>query len=259
VSDTYRRSGIGNVGTVPDEINAAAPRSLHRRPQRIALIAGAAVVAMAAAAAALFLTASPTTPYAAPGSVCTLVSPATVVKYLPGGAHGKSAEQNCVWPAGDSGALIVYASVLDNATQARTGFPQLIQRVNQANTNKGSTVTGMRAVTGLGDQAAATFQTSASSTHPGKRANVVFLFVRSRNAIFQVIRIGGDSAAARLSGPALLPGAIAIAREVMAAMTTLGPSSPGVSVNVTLDVRYPVNVVILGEPGRGDQHQGIAE
>jgi hypothetical protein len=214
---------------------------------------------MAAAVTALFLAASPTTPYAAPGSVCTLVSPATLAKYLPGRAGGKSARQNCIWSAGDSGALIVYASVLDNATQARTGFPQVIRSVKQANANKRSTVTGMRAVTGLGDQAAATFQTSASSTHPGKRANVVFLFVRSRNAIFQVIRIGGDSGAARLSGPALLPGAIAIARQVMAAAPTLGPSSPGVSVNVTLDVRYPVGAVILGEPGCGDQHQGIAE
>jgi crotonobetainyl-CoA:carnitine CoA-transferase CaiB-like acyl-CoA transferase len=65
-----------------------------------------------------------------------------------------------------------------------------------------------------------------------------------------------------LSGPALLPGAIAIAiaREVMAAMPLLGPGSPGVGVHISLDVSYPVGGgVILGDTGRGDQYRGIAE
>jgi hypothetical protein len=217
-------------------------------------------VALAVAVAALALTASPTDPYALPPNVCALVSPATLAKYVPGRPHGKKTVQNCTWDAGEDGALVVYASVLNTAAQARTGFPQLIQRTKQVNTTKTTTVTGLRAVGGLGDQATAMFETATSATHPDKRENGVYLFILSRNAIFQVIRFSADSGAARLSGPALLPGAIAIAREVMAATPLLGPSSPGVGVHISLDVSYPVGgAVILGDTGRGDQHRGIAE
>lgn len=213
---------------------------------------------MAAAVAAIALTASPDLAYSVPGSVCALVRPATVAKYLPGPAHAKSAASECQWSTGTTG-LVVYASVFDSAAQVRKGFTQVIQATGKANMTKRSTVTGTRAVTGLGDKATAMFVTSALTADPGKRGGSVTLFVASGNAVIQVIRIDGNPGDARQYGPALLPGAIAIAREVLAAMPTLGPGSPGVGVHITLDVSHPVGGVILGDPRRGDQHRWVAE
>jgi hypothetical protein len=244
---------------VPEETDAAAvPRPPHRQRQRIALIAGAAATAMAAAVAVIALTAAPANPYATPRSVCTLVSPATVAKYVTGQVHGKSIANGCQWDAGASGGLVVVFSLADNAAQARTGFTESVQAARKKLSYQGTTsiVTGTRAVTGLGDQATVLFESSTTKKHPGTHTGSVSLYIRSRNAIIEVARGAALSGAA----PALVPGAIAIAREVMAAMPTLGPGSPGVGVHISLDVSHPVGgVVILGDPGRGDQHRGIAE
>jgi hypothetical protein len=203
---------------------------------------------MAATVAAIGLTASPANPYAAPRSVCALVSPATVAKYAPGHAHGKSIGDDCEWLTGKSGGLLIYAATVDSAAQARTGFTDVIQRTRKANTTNKAMVTGTRAVAGIGDQATAMFETSTALADPGKRGSAVFLFVRSRNAVFQVVRTVADPSAVHPSSAALLPGAIAIAREVMAAMPTLGPGSPGVGVHISLDVSHPAGGVILGDP-----------
>lgn len=242
---------------MPEE--TSAPPRPRRRRQRIALIGGAAVAAMAVAVAVIALTASPANPYAAPGSVCALVSPATVAKYAPGQAHGKNDKGTCLWDAGKSNALLVDAEVTDSTAQARTDFTDVIRQTEKANSTKTTTVTGSRVVTGLGDQATAMFFASTPAAKPGKRGSGVFLFIRTRNALIQVVRSDGNPGAVHL-GPTLLPGAIAIAREIMAAMPTLGPGSPGVGVHISLDVSHPVGgVVIFGDPGRGDQHRGIAE
>lgn len=250
----------GDQAEPPPDPPPAAPRPPRRRRQRIALIVGAAVTAMAVAVAVIALTASPANPYAAPHSVCSLVSPATVTKYVPGQAHRKETHGYCEWSAGPGSGLVFEAIVVDSSAQARTGFTQEVRQTRKANTNKRTTVTGTPAVTGLGDQATVLFLTTVTAK-PAKRSNSAYLFVRSRNAIFQVLlSAGADAGAVPPSSATLLPGAIAIAREVMAAMPTLGPGSPGVGVHISLDVSHPVGgVVILGDPGRGDQHRGIAE
>ena len=102
------------------------PRPHRRRRQPIALIAGGVLAAMAVAVAVIALTASPANPYATPGSACALVSPGTVAKYVPGRVHGKRIGNACDWDAGTNGGLVVFAYVLDNAAQARTGFAQVV-------------------------------------------------------------------------------------------------------------------------------------
>jgi hypothetical protein len=214
---------------------------------------------MAAAVAAIALTASPTNPYATPDSYCALVSAATVAKYLPGQVHRKSGKDNCAWTVVNSRALFVSADVAASAAEARTGFPELIRSTKNANSTKTTTVTGTRVVTGLGDQATAMFLASTLAAKPGKRGSGVFLFIRTRNALIQVVRTDQSPGAVR-SAATLLPDVVAIAREVMAAMPLLGPGSPGVGVHITLDVSHPVGgAVIFGDPRRGDQHRGIAE
>ena len=254
-------TSVASPEDVPDE-PPVAPRPPHRRRRRVTLIVGAVVAAMAVAVAVIALTASPANPYAAPHSVCALVSPATVAKYVPGRPRIKGAEDSCTWNVKASDGLAIFVSVLDSAAQARTGFTQLIQQNRKGGTYQGSTttVTGTRAVTGLGDQATVLYQFSTAKKNPGKRARAACLFIRSRNAIIQVLLGIQLPGAADRPGAAFLPGTIAIAREVMAAMPLLGPDSPGVGVHISLDVSHPVgDLVILGEPGRGDQHWGIAE
>jgi len=245
---------------VPEEPPAAEPPAAPRprRRRRIALVAGAVVAAMAVAVAVIALTASPANPYATPDSYCALVSPATVAKYLPGQAHRKSGKDNCVWIVANSGYLFVSADVADSAAEARTDFAELIRSSKNANSTKTTTVTGTRVVTGLGDQATAMFSASTPAAKLGKRGSGVFLFIRTRNALIQVVRTDQSPGAVRPAAM-LLPDVVAIAREVMAAMPLLGPGSPGVGVHISLDVSHPVGGVILREPGRGDQHRGVAE
>lgn len=238
----------------------AAPRPSHRRRQRIALIAGAAVAATAVAVTTLVLTASPARQYATPANVCSLVSPATVARYLPGPVRGKSSNGECNWSADKQGGFLVLVSVLAGTTDMRKAFTQIVQGSDKGLKQNGTTttITGKQAVTGVGDQATALFEASTGPKSGHKPVAATFLILRSDNAIIQVLRVSPLSPA--VSGPALLSGSAAIAREVIAAMPTLGPGSPGVGVHISLDVSHPVgDLVILGEPGRGDQHRGIAE
>jgi hypothetical protein len=252
-------TSVASPEDVPDE-PPVSPRPPYRRRRRVTLIVGAVVAAMAVAVAVIALTASPANPYAVPRSVCALVGHATVAKYISGRPHLRVSKGYCEWSAGTNGDLYFEAIVAGGSAQARTGFTQEIKQAREANTNKRTTVVGAPPMTGLGDQATILFLTTVTAK-PARRSNSAYLFVRSRNAIFQVLlSAGGDAGAAPTSSATLLSGAIAIAREVMAAMPTLGPGSPGVGVHISLDVSRPVgDLVILSEPGRGGQHRGIAE
>ena len=193
----------------------AAPRFFMRR--RITLIAGAAVVIAAAAAAAIVLSASQGPAYASPANVCALVSRTTVAKYVPGEERSHNAYGGCQW-FGDTGkgdGLDLIVSVLAGAKQARGAFTEVVRFSEQKSTADGETqtVTGKQAVTGLGDQATALFGTISGGPLQDTRVGSLRLVVRSGNAVIQVGRtIGTPSAATPL------PGAVAVAREVLAAL-----------------------------------------
>lgn len=205
----------GGPETAVSDSPPAAPRSPGRR--RIALLAGVAVVVVAAGASAIILS-SPGPKYASPANVCDLVSRATIAKYLPGQADSHRDEGSCQW-FGDTGTgdgLDVSVSVLGGATEAKGDFTEVVRLSEQKTTANGETqtVTGKQAVTGLGDQATALFGTISGGPLEDTRVGLAVLFVRSGNAVIQVSRTTGTPRAAAAS----LPGVIAVARELLAAL-----------------------------------------
>jgi len=205
----------GDPGTPVSVSPPAAPRSFMRR--RITLIAGTAVAIVAATTTAIVLSASQGPTYAPLGNVCALVSRATIAKYLPGQADSHRDQGSCQW-FGDTGTgdgLDVSVSVLAGATEARGAFTEIVRFSEQKSTANGETqtVTGKQAVTGLGDQATALLGTISGGPLQDTRVGSLRLVVRSGNAVIQVGRtIGTPSAATPL------PGAVAVAREVLAAL-----------------------------------------
>ena len=205
----------GDPETAVSDSPPAAPRSPGRR--RIALLAGAAVVVVAAGASAIILS-SPGPKYASPANVCDLVSRATIAKYLPGQADSHRDECSCQW-FGDTGTgdgLDVSVSVLGGATEAKGDFTEVVRLSEQKTTANGETqtVTGKQAVTGLGDQATALFGTISGGPLEDTRVGLALLFARSGNAVIQVSRTTGTPRTAAAS----LPGVIAVARELLAAL-----------------------------------------
>jgi hypothetical protein len=185
-----------------------------------------------------------------------------VAKLVSGKTRRQGGGNSCQWQGSTGDDLGVIVDVLSDDQQARGSFTTDVRNTEHEKVDEGTTATflGTRTVTGVGDQATVLFEALTTAAFDGKHVNEADLIVRTRNAVIQVIRLTGTIDAARLPGPALVPGAAATAREVQAGMPTLGPGSPGVGVHISLDVSHPVgDLVILGEPGRGDQHRGIAE
>jgi hypothetical protein len=205
----------GDPETAVSDSPPAAPRSPSRR--RIALLAGVAVVVVAAGVSAIILS-SPGSKYASPANVCDLVSRATVAKYLPGQADSHRDQGSCQW-FGDTGTgdgLDASVSVLGGAAEAKGDFTEVVRLSEQKTTANGETqtVTGKQAVTGLGDQATALFGTISGGPLGDTRVGLALLFVRSGNAVIQVNRTTGTPRAAAAS----LPGVIAVARELLGAL-----------------------------------------
>jgi hypothetical protein len=204
----------GDPETPVTDSPPAVPHSPSHR--RIALLAGVAVVVVAAASSAIILS-SHGPEYASPASVCALVSRATVARYVPGEEQSHNAAGGCQWfgDTGTGGGLDLFVSVLAGATEARGVFTETIRLSEQKTKAKGETqtVTGKQAVTGLGDQATALFGTVSGGPLRDTRVGSLLLVVRSGNAVIQVGRTTGTPRAA-----ASLPGAVAVAREVLAAL-----------------------------------------
>jgi hypothetical protein len=175
--------------------------------------------------------------YATPRNTCTLITAATLAKYLPGAtrgtplqnsfaspsAGGVPQDSNCGWiTPGES--LVVEVSVYSPAggftgpQEAQQAFGYAVESDSQQPLvyRTHSKITGTRPATGLGDQATAIFQTD----YPGPDY-IAELIIWSGNAEIQInyssIPTPFGSPLATTAAP-LYSGAIVMAGEVLAAM-----------------------------------------
>jgi hypothetical protein len=214
----------GDPGTPASGSPPAAPQSPGRRRKALIAVIAGAVLAAAAASAIALGSPSQGPRYARPRNVCDLVTAATLTKYVPGlddipgspNAVGRPAPGNCDWITANailSVFVVVYSSSSDGATSARQFFNGRVQELGKGGTGSGlrMTTTGKRPVAGLGDQATALLQTMTVLTG-GKDRDWADLFVRSGNAEIEI------NYSVSIPSAAQLPAAIAVARDVLAAL-----------------------------------------
>ena len=154
---------------------------------------------------------SPEPHYAAPRDACPLITAATLAAYAPGAtvrpAPAGSAP-SCSWGS-KSNSVLLTISAFPDAVTARQNY-QVDAQANSRSIS-GETVTGSAWMPDLGEEATAIFQTRSGGSHG------VAMIVWSGNVEISLWYAG--------SGPAsqdratLLTGGIAMARDVLAALT----------------------------------------
>jgi len=156
-------------------------------PDRATLLAAGVAMARDGLAALASRTASayPQEPvYASPHDACTLIKASTLARYAPGASvnvvpipiGGGLQISNCSWQA-SNGSLILDVTIYTGADGALGGYQSDLQTAHQ--NQNGNTFLGARPVKGLGDQAAAVFETSLG--YPD-----VDLYALSGNAEIQI-------------------------------------------------------------------------
>jgi hypothetical protein len=159
--------------------------------------------------------------YASPRDACTLVKAATLARYAPGAAANKipapsstvpGAPQlgNCSWAA-PNGSIVLEVTIDPDSATAQQGYEFGVQFAHQNGT--GATFHGAQAVTGVGQQATAIFQT-LTGNFPS-----VDLYVWSGNAELQV-SVTDLPFSTPLSRATKLAADIAMARDVLADLPT---------------------------------------
>jgi hypothetical protein len=207
------------------------PGTLPPWRRRNVLITGMVIVAAAVAAAVVLWPGSQSREYTTVPPPCTLVTAATLGRYLPGATSaplGPSVPGGCHWlsTSGRQGQreLTVVAAVFGSPSgvaEAKKDF-ELNARGTLQTPNHEITFTVTRqSVPGLGDQAA------AQILQPGKNAipptPVIVVDVRSVNAALVVTLNVDQAGSARLpTGPQLLSDAVAVARDVLAVLAHAG-------------------------------------
>jgi hypothetical protein len=178
--------------------------------------------------------------YVNPSHACTLVTPATLARYLPGGTEvppapstvpttslpGMPRQSECGWTTPNGVVLSLSISVFNSASgtaAARSQFEIGVQLTKQGSVIAGAhtKVNGSRPVAGLGDQATVILQTttvpslgSYATTHGDQ------LFIWSGNAVIGVDMSYASSAILPTlpSRAEQLTTAVGIARGVLAAL-----------------------------------------
>jgi hypothetical protein len=233
-------------GTEPYSATPPSAPPPHRRRSTVILSVTGVLVAVVVAAAAVIAAVRPTSRqhsptfqgphYASTHDPCTMVSTASMTRFAPGdavdtigthmpglGAAGTEVLQalqvaNCSWTL-PLGGLVVQVSLYGSATgpvSAQQMFDSDVQG-NSKSTELGGTpvtVTGVRAVTGLADQAKVIFAT----TEPGY---MLSLLLWSGNAEIEV-----DYSSPYVPiGSTQLAGAIAVARNILTGLARPGSVS----------------------------------
>jgi hypothetical protein len=206
------------------------PPAWRRRSVLITSIAAAAAVAAAAAAVVMWPGSQPQR-YATLPPPCTLVTAATLARYLPGATSAPlrpSVPGSCSWlsssgPLGQC-ELVVTAAVFGSSSGvaiAKKIFDLNAHTTMQTPHHEITFTVTRRSVPGLGDQAV------AQIFQPGKNAlpqvPVIEVGVRSRNADITVtLSISQAGSAPLPTGPQLVSDTIAIARDVLAVLVNPG-------------------------------------
>jgi hypothetical protein len=198
---------------------------------RSVLIAGVVVGAAAIGAAVVLWPGSHPREYTTLPPPCTLVTAATLARYLPGATSaplGSSVPGGCHWlsTSGRQGQreLTVIGAVFGSPSgvaDAKKDFELNAHTTLQTPNHEIAFTVTRQSVPGLGDQAA------AQILQPGKNAipptPVIAVDVRSANADVLVTLSVDQARSARLpTGPQLLSDAVAITRDVLAVLAHAG-------------------------------------
>jgi hypothetical protein len=225
-----RPQPLGRGQDPPDPASATPQRRPAWRRRRVLI--SAAVVAVAVAAAVVLWPGSRAQGYASLPPPCTLVTAATLVKYVPS-ATGKPlsppAAGSCEWH-GSSGSLgqrdlLVSAAVFGSSSgvaQARQIYDVEAHATAISTSHDEITFTvTRRPVPGLGDQAVVQIYQPGKDVVP--QLPVVVVDVRSRNAEFSVtFNIDLPGTQAPPTSAELVSETIAIARSVLAVLASPG-------------------------------------
>ena len=218
-------------GQDPPDPSPAAPQRRPAWRRRRVLITRTAVAAAAVATAVVLWPASRPQGYARLPPPCTLVTAATLAKYVPGATSkplGPSVPGGCDWH-GTSGSLgqrdlVVVAAVFGSpagVTLARQLFDLDSHAPISTPHHEITFTVTRRSVPGLGDQAVVRiFQPGKNVVPPLPEIEVD---VRSRNAEFSVsFNVDLPGAQPPPSGPELVSETSAIARNIMAVLASPG-------------------------------------
>lgn len=216
-------------GQDPADPSPAAPKRRPAWRRRGVLITGIVAVAAAATTAVVLWPSSRPEGYTALPPPCTLVTAATVAKYVPGATSkplGPSVPGGCDWH-GTSGSLgqrdlVVVAAVFSSSsgvTLARQLF-NLDAHTTISTPHHEITFTVIRRpVPGLGDQAVVQIFQPGKNVVP--QLPVIEVDVRSRNAEFSVtFNVDLPGAQPPPSGPELVLDTVAIARNILAVLAS---------------------------------------
>jgi hypothetical protein len=205
----------------------AAPSAWRRRT---VLIAGITAVAAAVAAVVLWPGSQPQA-YTTLPPPCTLVTAATVARYLPAAASTPvepSEGGGCRWLSttgpGGQRELTVMAAVFGSSSgvaDAKRDFDANSHTALRTPDDKITFTVTRQSVSGLGDQAAAQIFQPGKNAIP--RTPVIAVDVRSRNAdVFVTLTINQAGSAPLPTGTQLLSDTIAIARDVLTVLVAPG-------------------------------------
>ena len=199
--------------------------------RRSVLITSTAAVAAAVAAVVVLWPGSRPQEYTTMPPPCTLVTAATLARYLPSATSaplGPSVPGGCRWlstsgPLGQR-ELVVAAAVFGSSsgvTNAKQAFNADAHTTMQSPDHEITFTVTRQSVSGLGDQAVAQiFQPGKTILPPVPAIDVD---VRSRNADVTVtLNINQAGSAPLPTGPQLLSDTIAIARDVLAVLANPG-------------------------------------
>jgi len=245
---------------------AAATGDFLARPPGAAQLAGLAAMARdilaalarpssvpAPAAAAV----TPQAHYADRRDPCRLVSTATVARYAPAAilqplpdtrTGDLSQRSECDWNADDGTSVAVTLQLSPGVDDAQAAFHADVGTI-------GVTVTGVRAIPDLGDEAVASYTLEPGSAH-------VQLYVLSGNAELEFTYTVKGSGPPRLDRSSPLAGVITMAREGLAALARPAASryqqGPRYSVSQpACSLVRPVTLARYGIGGSGESHQGV--
>jgi hypothetical protein len=216
------------IGSAKPALTIAAQQAGEIAMARDVLAALANPAAAASPAAATSVapssTASPSPlgpRYASPHDPCTLIKAATLARYAPGAAAkqipvpagtvpGTPQLSNCGWEE-PNGSIVLELTIDPDSPSARQGYEFAVQYARQ--NKSGTKFHGAQAVTGVGQQATAIFQTILGNSPS------VALYVWSGNAEFQ-ISFTDLPFSTPPSRATKLAADIAMARDVLAALPT---------------------------------------
>ena len=252
------------IGLNLDSTAAATGDFLARPPDATQLaeltaMAGDILAALARPSSVPTPAAAEVTPqahYADRRDPCRLVSTATLARYapaaiiqpLPDSDTGLPQRSECDWNTDDGTAVALTLQLSPGTGGAETAFRADVGTI-------GVTVTGVRAIPDLGDQAAATYTFEPGAAH-------VLLYVLSGNAELEYSYTVKASGLPRLDRSSPLAGVIAMAREGLAALVRPAASryqqGPRYSVRQpACSLVRPATLARYGISGPGESHGGI--